>query len=274
MACGGIKMKQITDQQIHELQQKVLTYYEEKRRDLPWRKTTDPYHILVSEIMLQQTQVDRVIPFYKNWLQQWPTVAELADAASKEVMKAWNGLGYNRRARYLHKTAQKIHKEYNDDVLEAMEHPKELPGIGPYTSQAVQIFAANRDIATVDTNIRRIFIHAFDIDEKTTDKELQQLANRCLPKGKSREWHNALMDYGATLLTSRKTGIKPKTIQTKFEGSDRQIRGEIIRDLMTDTKTAKQLIAHIDEETDRVNKILEQMKKEQVIFEKNGRLSL
>ena len=267
-------MEQITDQQIHDLQQKVLAYYKKKGRELPWRKTTDPYSILVSEIMLQQTQVDRVIPFYKNWLKKWPTVADLADAESKEVMKAWNGLGYNRRARYLHETAQKIHNEYNDDVLEAMMHPKELPGIGPYTSQAVQIFAANKDIATVDTNIRRIFIHAFGIGEKTTDKELQQLADRCLPKGKSREWHNALMDYGATLVTARKTGIKPKTIQTKFEGSDRQIRGEIVRDLMVENKTAKQLIQHIGEETERVNKILEQMKKEQVIFEKNGRLSL
>jgi A/G-specific adenine glycosylase len=267
-------MKQITDQQIKKLQKKVLAYYTEKGRDLPWRKTTDPYKILVSEIMLQQTQVDRVIPFYENWLHQWPTVADLSAADSKMVMKAWNGLGYNRRARYLQETAKKIHEEYNDDVLEAMNHPKELPGIGPYTSQAVQIFAANKDIATVDTNIRRIFIHAFGIDEKTTDKELQQLADRCVPKGKSRDWHNALMDYGATLLTSRKTGIKPKTTQTKFEGSDRQIRGEIVRQLMDDEKDLTEIINNINEENKRVESIIDQMKKEQVIFEKKGKLTL
>lgn len=267
-------MEQITDEQIKELQNTVLNYYKRYGRELPWRQTTDPYKIMVSELMLQQTQVDRVIPYYEKWVARWPTVAHLANAPSKAVMAAWNGLGYNRRARYLQQSAQKIHEDYDDDVLAAVQEYKELPGIGPYTAHAIQIFAANKDIATVDTNIRRIFIHFFGLPESMTDKQLRELAARCVPKGKSREWHNALMDYGAMNITARKTGIKPKTIQTKFDGSDRQIRGKIVKILIKEDRPEKDILEKLNEEHERVQTILDQMKKEQVIFEKNNNLTV
>lgn len=265
---------QITDEQINALQKTVLSYYKAYGRELPWRQTTDPYKIMVSEMMLQQTQVDRVIPYYTKWIARWPTVAALATAPSKAVMAAWNGLGYNRRARYAQQSAQKIHDDYGDDVLNAVKNYKELPGIGPYTAHAIQIFAANKDIATVDTNIRRIYIHFFGIPESTTDKQLRDLAERCVPKGKSRDWHNALMDYGAMNITARKTGIKPKTIQTKFDGSDRQIRSNIVKMLIKKERPEKEIIKQINEEHERVQSILTQMKKEQVIFKKNNNLTV
>lgn len=220
---------------IRDFQAKVLSYYREQGRDLPWRRTADPYHILVSEVMLQQTQVERVSPYYERWIARWPTIEALAKASRQEVLGEWLGLGYNNRAVNLHKTAQAIALEYGGDVLRALGHYKELPGIGQYTAAAVRIFALNEDIVTVDTNIRRILIHEFRLDEKIPDRELWELAGKCLPEGKSRDWHNALMDYGATFLTSQRTGIRPKTRQSRFEGSDRQLRARILRHLLTDS---------------------------------------
>ena len=157
---------------IKAFQKKILTFYKKKSRELPWRKTTDPYSILLSEIMLQQTQVDRVIEYFNRWTKRWPTVHHLARAKRISVLKEWMGLGYNNRAVNLHKAAQKISKDYKGDVLKAVENFKEIPGIGPYTSKAVQIFSANKNVVTVDTNIRRIFIHEFKLSEKISDAEL------------------------------------------------------------------------------------------------------
>ena len=178
------------------------------------------------------TQVDRVVAYYRRWLRKWPTIHELAEANRADVLREWLGLGYNNRAKYLHETARIISEKYKGDVLAALDRHQGLPGIGPYTAAAVRIFSANEDAITVDTNIRRILIHRFKLGESTSDKELWELARRCLPKGRSRDWHNALMDYGAVFLTSRKIGIRPKTRQGKFEGSDRQIRAKMLRYLL------------------------------------------
>ncbi|HMA83531.1 MAG TPA: Fe-S cluster assembly protein HesB [Candidatus Thermoplasmatota archaeon] len=253
------------EKEIKTFQQKIFHFYQENKRDLPWRKTTDPYKILVSEFMLQQTQVSRVIEYYTNWMNTWPTVKRLASESYKNVLQAWMGLGYNRRALYLHNTAKVIVDEFDGDVLTAVKHYEKLPGIGLYTSKAIQIFAANADIATVDTNIRRIFISEFDLDESVSDKELFTIAKRCLPRGKSREWHNALMDYGALHLTSRKTGIKPKTQQSIFQGSDRQIRGKILRLLLKEDQSAYQLEKELNVESKRLSKILTKMLKEETV---------
>lgn len=214
---------------VSSFQRKVLGFYKRHGRDLPWRKTTDPYKVWISEIMLQQTQVDRVKEYFVRWTKRWPTVQALAKARREDVLKEWMGLGYNSRAINLHKAAQKMVEEFDGDVLKAVENYKKVPGVGPYTSAAVRIFADNKDVVTVDTNIRRILIHEFRLQESVSDAELWKLAEKCLPKGRSRDWHNALMDYGSSILTSRKTGIKPKTQQSAFEGSDRQIRARILR---------------------------------------------
>jgi len=264
----------ISDQQIRLFQEKVLSFYTQHGRDLPWRKTTDPYKILLSEMMLQQTQVSRVMEYYMQWIERWPTVESLAEAPWKDVLKAWMGLGYNRRAVHVHQAAQTIANTFAGDILQAMEHYEKVPGIGLYTSRAVRIFASNADIVTVDTNIRRIFIHEFSLPENISSKELWSLAEQCLPKDQSRTWHNALMDYGALLMTSRKTGIRPLTMQSKFEGSDRQIRGMILRQLLQCSSSLEELKMITKINTSRLQKILEKMIQEGLISLSNNRYSI
>jgi A/G-specific adenine glycosylase len=264
----------ISKKTIDRFQKKILHFYQENGRDLPWRKTTNPYYILLSEIMLQQTQVSRVISYYEQWIRLWPTIQDLANSEYKAVLQQWMGLGYNRRAQYLHQTAKIISIEFTGDVLTAMIHYKKLPGIGIYTSKAVQIFSANADIATVDTNIRRIFIHEFNLPETISDTELFGIAERCLPKGRSRDWHNALMDYGAMKITALETGIKPKTQQSKFEGSDRQIRAKILRILLKESVSSEYLQKDLKVEKERLKQILEKMKDEGSIERSNQRYHL
>jgi A/G-specific adenine glycosylase len=252
-----------------KFQKKILQFYQDHKRNLPWRKTTDPYNILLSEFMLQQTQVSRVIDYYIHWVDNWPTIERLAKEEYKNVLHAWMGLGYNRRAMYIHNTAKVIVDEFNGDVLTAVKHYEKLPGIGLYTSKAIQIFADNADIATVDTNIRRIFISEFGLDEAISDKDLFTLAKQCIPQGKSRDWHNALMDYGALYLTSRKTGIKPKTQQSSFQGSDRQIRGKILRLLLKEDHSKYQLQKELTIESKRLSKILTKMLNEKTVSKTN-----
>lgn len=261
-------------ERIQLFQKKVFSFYQKNKRDLPWRKTTDPYKILLSELMLQQTQVNRVILYYEKWITRWSTINALGSATRAEVLQAWMGLGYNTRAVNLHKAAQKIVAEFDNDVLEAMKQYKEVPGVGKYTSQAVQIFSTNADLVTVDTNIRRIFIKEFRLPEKVSDKELWRLAEQCLPKGKSREWHNALMDYGALFLTAQKTGIKSKTQQSQFEGSDRQLRARIIRILLQNDEFLVNLSRTLNVDISRLQRILKKMVNEDIISKKNNRYHL
>ncbi|MBI4147993.1 A/G-specific adenine glycosylase [Candidatus Woesearchaeota archaeon] len=260
----------VSEAKLRRFREKVLSYYLSFGRTLPWRTTTDPYKILLSEIMLQQTQVDRVVEFYTRWFARWPTIQDLAKADRTDVLKMWLGLGYNNRAINLHKAVQKISKEYGGDVLAAVKNFKDIPGIGPYTSAAVQIFAKNADIVTVDTNIRRILIHEFNLPDSVSDKELWNLADQCLPKGRSRDWHNALMDYGATLLTARKTGIKPKTTQSTFEGSDRQIRSKILRHVLNaQPATFEELAKVVGVGMERLKKIVQGLVEDDVLFVDN-----
>ena len=262
-------MKMPSQRQIRQLQRKIRLFYKKNKRNLPWRKTSNPYNILISEIMLQQTQVERVVFYYHKWLKKWPTIQKLAIASKADVLRQWMGLGYNTRAIHLHKASQKIIESYHGDIIRAMEHYKEIPGIGPYTSGAVQIFSLNKDMVVIDTNIRRILIHEFTLKETIDNIDLLKIAQRCLPKGKSREWHNALMDYGATFLTSRKTGIRPLTKQSTFEGSDRQIRTRILKQILSSKKplkflTIKKFLQDIEEK--RLKKIINGMVKDNLIF--------
>jgi len=255
-------------------QKKILSFYRRQGRRLPWRETTDPYSILISEVMLQQTQVDRVIPYYTRWLDRWPKVQLLAEAERFDVLKEWSGLGYNSRALRLQESARVISEQFKGDVLAALKDYRQLPGIGPYTSRAVEIFSANHDLVTVDTNIRRIFIHEFRLPAETSDKEIWSLAEACLPRGQSRDWHNALMDYGSLVLTSKKTGITPRFRQSRFEGSDRQIRASILRNLLSRGKGATisldELASHYGEQR-RAESILAGMVKDKLVRPKKGR---
>ncbi|MBN2599538.1 MAG: Fe-S cluster assembly protein HesB, partial [Candidatus Thermoplasmatota archaeon] len=262
-------LRRISAESIKRFQKKIFLFYKKNKRDLPWRKTTDPYKILLSELMLQQTQVKRVVVYYGKWIARWPTIHALASAALPELLQMWMGLGYNTRAINLHNTAKKIVDIFDGDVLGAMQQYKELPGIGNYTSQAVRIFSTNADLVTVDTNIRRIFISEFGLPENIPEHELWALAKQCLPVGKSRDWHNALMDYGALHLTAHKTGIRPTTQQTRFEGSDRQIRAQILRHVLKKPMTGSALMQTLMIDQKRLETILKKMMNEHILMKKN-----
>jgi A/G-specific adenine glycosylase len=197
----------------------LLAWFEKSHRDLPWRKTTDPYAILVSEVMLQQTQVERVIPRWRTWLERWPTVEALAATPAADVIREWQGLGYNRRALNLHRAAQHVAaRGWPDDLTE-------LPGVGPYTAAAVGNFAFGRDVLPVDTNVRRV-------QERTGDAFDGSCAQ-------------ALFDLGATICLARvpRCGACPLAAacpsrgsrfealrkQSPFEGSFRQRRANALR---------------------------------------------
>lgn len=206
------------------------------RHTLPWRKTTDPYRILVSEVMLQQTQVDRVIPKYKAFIKKFPTVKKLAAAKPHDVLALWSGLGYNRRALYLHRGAQAIVLQYKHKFPTDIETLEQLPGIGPYTARAVAAFAYNQPSTFIETNIRSVYIHHFfPKQKKVNDKLLMPLIEKSLPADRAREWYAALMDYGASI--KRTVGNTSKqsahyTKQSKFKGSIREVRGHILRELI------------------------------------------
>lgn len=211
----------------------VKNYYKKYGRDLPWRHTTDPYRIVVSEIMLQQTQVSRVLIKYPEWLKKFPTWKSLALASTADVIKSWQGLGYNRRALALKKIAEKVVGEYKDRLPNNPEVLETFPGIGPATARSICAFAFNLPVVFIETNIRRVYIHHFFGDQlKVADTELLPLIEKTLDRKNSREWYWALMDYGSYLVKqvenpNRKS--KHYSKQSKFEGSRRQVRGEILK---------------------------------------------
>lgn len=215
----------------------VWKYYDEHgRHDLPWRATHNPYRILVSEIMLQQTQVDRVLPKYRAFLKAFPTVAMLAAAPLSEVLGLWQGLGYNRRAKFLHSAAKVVVAQYNGRFPKDVTALRSLPGVGSYTASAVMAFAYNAPVVLIETNVRTVFIHHFFEDSThVTDVEVLQLVDQTLPKDRAREWYGALMDYGTHLKrTIGNQNIKSSTYkkQSQFVGSSRQVRGAIMRVLI------------------------------------------
>lgn len=223
--------------EIQAFENTVLTHYAKHRRNtLPWRKTSDPYKILVSEIMLQQTQVERVIPYYKNFLKKFPNVEALAKSKLVEVLTLWSGLGYNRRAKYLRDAAQMVIEDHHGIFPKSYEELRKLPGVGDYTARAVRVFAFSEPDILIETNIRTVFTHHFFSGKRVVhDKELLPLLLKAAENQDPKEWHWALMDYGSYL---KKSGVRLNsksttyTKQSKFTGSNRQLRGRLIRRLM------------------------------------------
>ncbi|MBI4281598.1 A/G-specific adenine glycosylase [Candidatus Uhrbacteria bacterium] len=190
------------------IQRALLRWYEEKGRDLPWRHTRDPYRVLVSEIMLQQTQVDRVIPKYRNFLRLFPTVQKLSRAPRASVIRAWAGLGYNRRAVYLHEVAKKVLRDFCGRVPTTIDELRMLPGVGDYTAGAVAAFTGGSTKAFLDTNIKRVVGRLFFNTKSRrlpAEKKLSEYAQSLVPtkKGDAYFWHHALMDLGATVCVAR-----------------------------------------------------------------------
>lgn len=188
------------------VQQMLLYWYAREQRDLPWRNISDPYAILVSEIMLQQTQVDRVLPKYRQFLAAFPTLATLAEAPTADVITVWVPLGYNMRAVRLQAIARQVMAEYAGRIPDTLEELLKLKGIGRYTAGAIACFAYHKQVATVDTNIRRvlhrIFLGLEHPQPQLNDAQMLTLAEQVLPAGEAYNWNQALMDLGATLCTS------------------------------------------------------------------------
>lgn len=210
-------------------------------RSMPWRDTTDPYRILVSELMLQQTQVDRVAPKYEAFLQRFPSVERLAEASLADVLVLWSGLGYNRRAKFLHASAQKIVTQFGAQVPDNVDALVTLPGVGPNTAAAIMAYSHNAPVSFVETNIRTVYFHHFFADAHSVDDaELLALVRDTLDREHPREWYWALMDYGSFLKkqgAGRLSTSSHYKKQTPLEGSMRQVRGQIVKALTGDSKT-------------------------------------
>ncbi|MFP4638267.1 MAG: winged helix-turn-helix transcriptional regulator [Spirochaetaceae bacterium] len=213
----------------------IYDYYELYGRPMPWRSTRDPYRIFVSEIMLQQTQVPRVMEKYPVFIERFPDFHTLAGAELREVLVAWQGLGYNRRAKYLRESAIRVVSDYRGVLPSDTAELVALPGVGSNTAGSVAAFAYDVPAVFIETNIRRVFIHFFFPErEEVSDREILPLVERTLPREDPRRWYYALMDYGAMLATwfpnpNRRSAHY--TRQSPFENSDRQIRGRLLRAL-------------------------------------------
>lgn len=257
----------------------VWDYYErEGRHTLPWRRTRNPYHILVSEIMLQQTQVDRVIPKYRAFLKQFPSLKRLREVPLGEVLTLWQGLGYNRRAKMLHASARKIVDEYGGVFPRTYSALVALPGVGPYTAGAMMAFAFNEAVPIIETNIRTVFIHHFFHDATdVSDTEIGRLIGITLDTEKPREWYYALMDYGAYIKRTQGNPNSRSTEYTRqpaFKGSDREIRGAVIRLLTEKSQMRMQLLKKLPFEDGRIDAQLMKLVHEGMIVKMHGRYSL
>lgn len=246
----------------------VWDYYRTNGRDLPWRKTRDAYRITVSEIMLQQTQVERVIPYYERFIKQFPSFKALARAPVHQVLLGWQGLGYNRRALNLQRLAQIVTEKYKGKLPQTVSELDALPGIGAGTAGSLSAFVFNKPAPFVETNIRRVFIHHFFKNRKLVhDEDILKLVEKTLPKtlkgvraserakraharrprawptrgGEFRQWYYALMDYGSHLgkkIENPNRRSKHYSKQSKFEGSNRQLRGRILKAVLASSPEA------------------------------------
>jgi A/G-specific adenine glycosylase len=198
---------------VRAFQRRLLAWYAEHGRDLPWRRTRDPYRVLVSEIMLQQTQVDRVIPKYHEFLGRYPTIDALAAAEAADVRRLWYPLGYNVRPFRLHQIARETVARYGGRLPATADRLRALPGIGRYTAGAILSFAHGQDVAVLDTNVRRVLTRVFLGPRRARrlrgEKSLWDLAGRLVPQGSGYDFNQALMDFGATWCTPRRPRCRP-----------------------------------------------------------------
>ncbi len=257
----------------------VYAWWRTHPRSLPWRETADPYAILVSEVMLQQTRVDRVVGKYADFLRRFPDFATLAAAPLQELLAAWQGLGYNRRAVALKKCAEAVAAQYGGVLPESVEALQALPGIGPYTARAIAAFAFDLPTVFIETNIRAALIHHFLGDrEGVRDAEILPLVAATLDRFHPRAWYNALMDYGAMLKKAHGNPARRSAHharQTPFKGSNRELRGRILKALLAvPGRTAQELGTNLGAEPAAVHKNLLRMEKEGLVAELHGRFTI
>ncbi len=219
--------------EIRKFNNSIDSFYAKYGRSFPWRETYDPYEILVSEVMLQQTQVGRAAGYYNSFLSAYPTAADLAASDLRDLLSLWQGLGYNRRAKYLRETARMIRDRFSGSVPQETEDLLSLPGIGPATAAAVRVYAFGKPDVFLETNIRRVFIYFFYPEgESVRDGDLLPLIEAAVDRADPRRWYNAVTDYGAMLgknfpNPNRRSAHYSR--QPAFVNSNRQLRGRLLK---------------------------------------------
>lgn len=273
----------------------LLKWGSDTLRDLPWRRTRNPWHVLVSEVMLQQTSVARVLPKFEAFINEFPTPHDLASAPLGDALRLWSGLGYPRRCRNLREAARVLHEDFNGEFPESVDVLLTLPGVGQYTSRAVLAFAFEHDVAVVDTNVSRVLSRLEGRALKA--KELQVLADSFVPQGLGWEWNQVMMDFGARHCTARQPqcaqcplrqlcvwkgeGVDPAPAsagaskpQGRFEGSDRQARGRAMRAVADGVTTLAALTKTMGVEEDRARSLVTALVDEGLLVRSGKRFTL
>jgi A/G-specific adenine glycosylase len=269
----------LSAQEVGQFRRVVYNHFKKNGRALPWRETSDPFKIMVSEVMLQQTQVIRVIKKYAMFVERFPDIQTLATAPLQDVLSIWQGLGYNRRAISLKQVAERIVSEYGGTIPSDPKILQALPGIGSATAHAICAFAHNQPVVFIETNIRTVYLHHFFPKRRyVNDREIRSLVEETLDRKQPRKWYNALMDYGGAL---KKEYLNPgrrsahHQIQTPFKGSNRQIRGAIIQ-LVVERKQCSQqeLIETLPFDSKSVKRNISQLKREGFLITRRHYLTI
>ena len=263
---------------VHQFPELLWQKGRELYRDMPWRRYTRPYYILVSELMLQQTQVARVVPKFEQFIARFPDEETLANASLADVLVSWQGLGYNRRARFLWQAAQMVVREYDGQFPHDMQGLLRLPGVGNNTAGAIMAYAYNQPSIFIETNIRTVYIHHFFADIDTvTDAEITEKLIATLDHEHPREFYWALMDYGAHLKSQGiKTNNRSKHYkrQSKLEGSVRQVRGRIVTLLTEHGSLTDEELRHLLVADERYRPALAGLVKDEIISVVNDRITI
>lgn len=265
---------------VDSFQHIIYSYFDHFGRDFAWRRAHDPYHIVVSEIMLQQTQTSRVMGKFERFIELFPSFEHLAQADWRDVLAAWQGLGYSRRAKALYAIAHTVVAGHAGQLPDDEMVLQTFPGIGPATAASICAFAFNKPTVFIETNIRSVFLHFFfsATGNVVNDKEIVPLVAQMLDTKNPRLWYYALMDYGVALKRlypelNKKSAHYAR--QSKFEGSDRQVRGRILKALVAHSQlTMNQLVAVVDRDCARVERIVQQLMAEKFIEKKNDTLCI
>jgi A/G-specific adenine glycosylase len=260
----------VLSQELRSFQTFIWQFYAANKRYFAWRNVNNPYYIMISEIMLQQTQTDRVINKFEQFIAVFPDIYSLAEADLQDVLGVWQGLGYNRRGKALWENAQRIVKECNGVVPDDQEILKTFKHIGPNTAASIVAFAFNKPVVFIETNIRTVYLHTFFKDKQNVyDKDLMPLIAQTVDQSNPREWYYALMDYGVYLkkmLPNPNRQSAHYAIQSKFEGSNRQIRGKIIKKLAEVGKMpVDDLFAFLKVDDKRYKKVLDGLLKDGMV---------